>query len=185
MVAKCLDICSWSRACCSCFCCWAGDVLAPASAAVAAAVAVAMACGDSCLMTEHVTSVELDKNRNLKYHPIQSLNALLFRLLRPWKYVARERELQHESKVDPHYEHCNIKQQTNKRQQTNCAPATLFNVSETHLFSRPTSFQKTRGQHRYTKTFLLHDANILPNRCTGQGVQHVCKFHGSFNLPTQ
>ena len=33
---------SWSSACFSCFCCQAGDVLAPACAAVAAAVVAAM-----------------------------------------------------------------------------------------------------------------------------------------------
>ena len=37
MLATCLDICCWSRACCSCSCRGAGDVLAPAGAGVAMA----------------------------------------------------------------------------------------------------------------------------------------------------
>ena len=78
-----------------------------------------------------------------------------------------------------------MQQQANKpTKATDCVPPTLFNVSETHLFSRPCSFQKARGQHRYTWTkFFLHDVNISPNRCTGQGVPHVCKFHDFLNLP--
>ena len=66
-----------------------------------------LGCRQLCSMTTHVTSVELDKNRNPKYHPIQTESAF-FCFLRRWKYVTREgerrreRELQHQPKVDLH-----------------------------------------------------------------------------------
>ena len=48
--------------------------------------------GDSRLMTTHVTSVELDKNRNLKYQLIQTENAWFFSLVASMEIHDQERK---------------------------------------------------------------------------------------------
>ena len=154
--------CSCECLCCCCCCCCCNGFAV-----------------ESCLMTQHVASVEFEKDRNLRHHRIQTVNALfLFAccVLGNTLPGEKERVERREERESPNTYRKLILIENNATtsnkltKATNCAPASLFNASG------PLHSKGGRPAQVQLDKFFLHDASISPNRCTGQGDQHVCKF---------
>ena len=152
--------CSCSRLCCCCCCCCCCNGFP----------------GDKCLMTTRVTSVQLSSIRTeiLSSYKLR----LFFRLLRPWKYVAwrserRDRREERERAPTPIESSSSLRtkqqQVTNQQmQQTVLQRKTLLNVI--HISSPgPLHAKRHEASTGATRQIISAcDANISPNRCTGQ-----------------